>query len=97
MMKLALKDLKIMNYFELNDYESFLYVMDSYKHFINYKNNPDILKKYEYGFCLKIKKLFELKNNPDKFESDKMRREEIVCILTSKKWLLEKLDELQNK
>jgi len=93
--KLVLKDLQIMNYYELNDYESFLYVMDSYKHYINYKNNPDILKKYGYGFCLMVKNLFELRNNPDEYKLANISKEEFTCLSTCKNWYKEKLYELQ--
>ena len=96
-LKLTLKDLQIMNYYELNDYESFLYVMDSYKHYISYKNKPDILNKYGYGFCVMVKNLFELRNNYDEYKLSNLRNEEYSCLFSCKNWYKEKLYELQGK
>ena len=83
-------------YYELNDFESFLYSFDSFTHFQKRNklaNETRALTYNNFGYC--VKKLFKLRNSFDKFESAELRKDILNSINKDKLWLLKKLDELE--
>ncbi|MCB0728988.1 MAG: hypothetical protein KDD00_16095 [Ignavibacteriae bacterium] len=67
--KYDLRDLTGMLYYELNDYESFTYLMDSHKHFL--KKNKNVSEKYKNWydiFISNIYRLLKIKLNFDEYE-----------------------------
>ncbi len=92
--KLVLKELQLMNFYELRDYESFLYAMDTYKHFVGKKNKPKVLKDSTYRFCMLIKKLFDLRSKPDQYELSKLKNGDYHGNYWNTRWVIEKIDEL---
>lgn len=97
LIKIILKDLKIMSLYELNDYESLLYEIDSYKHMVKYKNNPEMLKNYNYEFCVIVKKLMDLKKKFDIAELRKIDDQTFTFMKTTQHWLRIKINELKEK
>lgn len=95
-LKFSSKSLHIMNCYELDDFESFLYLLDSGKHLAKY-NEPlenDLTNNFK-KFLEIVSALFELKRNPA--ESNIMAIKETVnnSYPYRKTWLLEKIVELQ--
>lgn len=97
-MKIYLKNLQMMNYYELNDHNSFLLFLDSYKHFLN--NNKSITeewKKEQTTFNTFLNKLFKLKEKFSGFELKNLKDEISSSLVPMKQWLLRKIDELESK
>lgn len=97
-MKYYLKNLQMMNYYELNDYESFLSFYDSFKHFIS--RNKSITQKWKDGQTLFgnfLYRLFKLKQKPDLFESERLSKEVKFSKSNKKQWLLSKLSEFKGQ
>ncbi|HAY34594.1 MAG TPA: hypothetical protein PK536_04545 [Ignavibacteria bacterium] len=96
-MKHLVRDIQMMNYYELNDYVSFDFALDSYKHFIaKNKSVTPHNRSLSEDFCNNIKKLFRLRESFDKFELEKVRKEIINNKLINKYWILDKLSEIEN-
>lgn len=96
MLKYNVKKIYMKIYYELNDYESFVYAFDSFAHFKKRNklaSESKALKFNKFGVC--VKALFKLRNAFSQFESDELRRDILNNIVTEKTWLLEKLDELE--
>ena len=97
MHKFFIKNLQISIYYELNDRISFDYSIDSYRHFIkknNLSNESRVIvhtKYYNY-----VSRLFKLKEKTDKFELSKLKKDITEVKATNKKWLLRKIEELEN-
>ncbi|MFZ1322644.1 MAG: hypothetical protein WAT71_13890 [Ignavibacteria bacterium] len=90
MSKYFLKKLYLMIYYELNDYESFIYACDTFAHFKKRNKIASETRAQEFSnFGSNIRKLFKLRNKYDKFESLKLRKETGDQI-----WFIEKLDEI---
>lgn len=91
-MKYYLKNLQMMNYYELNDFNSFLSMLDSFKHFLN--KNKFITERWKKGQTLfgnYLHRLFKLREKPDLCESEKLREEIKHSNPSKKQWLLSKL------
>ena len=56
--KYDLRDLQGMLYYELNDYESFTYLMDSHKHFL--KKNKNVSDQYKIWYDLFVSNVYRL-------------------------------------
>jgi len=86
------------SYYELNEFESLLLYIDSSLHFL--VNNPSvsgIQRKYNHSFFKYLKKIIYIKENVNNEEIHILRNEiEKNEEITNKKWLLEKLNELEN-
>lgn len=98
MLKYQSKKIYLKIYYELNDYESFLYAFDSFKHFKKRNKLSNETRAISYNmFGESVKSLFKLRNSFDKFESVKLRKDILNNINKDKSWLLEKLDELEKE
>jgi hypothetical protein len=97
--KLQTRVLSAKSYYELDEIETLLNTIDSSKHFIN--NNPSvsgIVRKHVHNFLKYLQKLVFIKENMEAGEIRILRNElEKNKEISSKKWLLEKLKELENK
>lgn len=74
--KYDLRDLQGMLYYELNDYESFTYLMDSHKHFL--KKNKYVSEKYKIWydiFISNIYRLLKIKLNFDEYKLIEFEKE----------------------
>ena len=74
--KYDLRDLQGMLYYELNDYESFLYLMDTHKHFL--KKNKSVSNTYKNWYDIFISNVFRLlkiKLKFDEYELIKFEKE----------------------
>ena len=89
--KYLLKKLYLMIYYELNDYESFIYACDTFAHFKKRNKLISDIRAQEFSnFGNNIRSLFKLRNSYDKFESVKLRKETADQI-----WFTEKIDEIE--
>ena len=91
-----LTKLKMQILYELKDFETLLYIIDSYRHFLkNYckifiETNP----KINLNFVKYLKRLVDIQSGK-KIKPDELRFEiEHEKIITSRNWLLEKTNEL---
>jgi len=96
--KQEIKSLMIMIYYDMDDTEPFLSVIDSFRHYLS--NNKESSLRYktiylnflDYSF-----KLFKLKEKFNAFDVSKLRKEIInKKDIGKKSWLLAKLDELES-
>ena len=74
--KYDLRDLQGMLYYELNDYESFTYLMDSHKHFL--KKNKNVSDQYKIWydiFISNVYRLLKIKLKFDEYEFIKFEKE----------------------
>ncbi|MBS1516878.1 MAG: hypothetical protein JSS91_02195 [Bacteroidetes bacterium] len=96
-MKHYVKDIQMMNYYELNDYESFSYVADSYKHFLSKNKSVTSYNKFVSDILYNsINKLFNLRESFDKYELEKFRKDIKDYTMMYKIWLLDKISELES-
>jgi len=100
-MKHMVKNIQILNYYELNDYISFSYVADSYRHFIS-KNRSVTSdnKSISADLCNSVNKLFKLRESFDKFELEKFRKESEKSTEREpsyKYWILDKISEIEKQ
>jgi len=100
-MKHMVKNIQILNYYELNDYISFSYVADSYRHFIS-KNRSvtSVNKSISADLCNSVNKLFKLRESFDKFELEKFRKESEKSTEREpsyKYWILDKISEIEKQ
>jgi|GEM_PF-3415555 len=95
--KYSLKNLQMMCYYELNDYESFCFALDSYKHLVSKnKSVNEIWKISVTNFFNIMNKLFPLKENFDQYEIDKLKQSINESNVNKKVWLNLKIEELMN-
>ena len=74
--KYDLRDLQGMLYYELNDFESFTYLMDSHKHFL--KKNKNVSEKYKNWydiFVSNVYRLLKIKMNFEEYELIRFEKE----------------------
>lgn len=82
--------------YETDDYEIFLNEYDSLKHYLN--NNKHISEREKDFLKIRfsnIKKLFNLRQNFDKYECIKFKKEISEWKQLSVKWIAEKLEEIE--
>ncbi len=94
--KFDIKDLQIMIHYELGDAESFMYNLDSYRHFL--KNNRSVSEYYRkmYGkFISGVHRLFRIKMKFDEFELSKIEKDVQSGKTGSKYWFNKKILELR--
>ena len=93
--KFFLKKLYLKIYYELNDYESFVYAFDTFNHFKKRNkltNEARTLAFYNFGNF--VRKLFKLRNSFDKFESENLRKDVYTNLHGEQSWFIGKLDEI---
>jgi len=95
-MKHLIKDIQMMNYYEINDYISFSYAKDSYKHFVSKNKSVNSHNKsLSEIFCNHISRLFKLRESFDQFELNKFRKEIMENKIINKYWILDKISEIE--
>ncbi|NOS84654.1 MAG: hypothetical protein HOP31_05895 [Ignavibacteria bacterium] len=94
--KLQTRILTAKIYYELNEPETLLHYVDATKHFLN--SNPsisEIIRIQIHSFIKYIFKIVFLKESRDQAEINALKKEiSSIEEIASKKWLLEKLEEL---
>ncbi len=97
-MKYYLKNLQMMNYYELNEHNSFHLSLDSYKHFLNKNKSITIQwKEEQIAFNIFLCKLFKLKEKFSDFELKNLKNEISSALVPKKECLLRKINELETK
>ena len=94
--KYDLRDLQSMLYYELNDFESFKYLMDSHKHFL--KKNKSVSKKYKNWydiFISNVYRLLKIKMNYDEYELIKFEKDMLEGKTGSMAYFKIKISELK--
>lgn len=97
-MKYALKNLQILISFEKDDYDMFLYLQDSQKHFLS--NNKSVSVSYKISnmkFLNFLNTLFKLRQTKDKIKLDYLEKSILGDRMVNKYWLLEKIKESAGK
>ncbi|MBZ0203978.1 MAG: hypothetical protein K8I03_13245, partial [Ignavibacteria bacterium] len=99
-LKIILRKITLMIYYELNDYEGFIMSFDSYKHFLGYGNWAkkewiDFYIKKAKNFAGIIDKLFKLRESGNKIEIELCKKELEESGIDNKKWFLRKVEELK--
>ena len=95
-LKFSIKNIQLSIYYELHDRVAFDYSFDSFKHFIKKNkltNESRVLTLTQYSNY--IKTLFKLREKSDSFELANLKKEITEKKVINKKWLLEKIEELE--
>jgi hypothetical protein len=94
--KYHIKDLSLMNYFELKDINMAFQLLDSYKHFIgNNKQVSSTMKTLYLNFIKYYSEILKILDKEDYSDLDFLRNEIVEQDnLIHRKWLIEKLDEI---
>ena len=91
--KYELKNLQLMLYYELNDFDSLFYAMDSYKHFATgNKFVSEAVRKKIFRFVNYLNLMIKLTEKPDRIKLNYLKTKVQHDTLNSKYWLLEKID-----
>ena len=94
--KYFLKKLYLKIYYELNDYESFIYAFDTFAHFKKRNKLTNEARAMAFNnFAIHVRSLFKLRNSFDKFASEKLRNDVLKNLNKDKSWFIEKLDEIE--
>lgn len=94
-LKFSLRNLQIIISYEKKDYDMFLYLSDSYRHFLSKnKSVSGSYKESNLKFINYTNSLFKLSNSKDKTESELLKNTLDADQVVNKQWLLEKLNEL---
>lgn len=96
-MKYILKNLQIMISYEINDFEMFLFLMDTHRHFLS--KNKSVSKSYKESnmkFLTYTNTLFKSRESNDKSDLDLIIKNLQKDVLVNKYWLIEKFKELNN-
>ncbi|MBK6875340.1 MAG: hypothetical protein IPG99_02425 [Ignavibacteria bacterium] len=94
--KFDIKDLLTMIYYELGDYDGFMYHFDSYKHFL--KKNKSVsanYRKWYEMFNVGVHRLLKIKLNFDEYELNKLEQDVHDGKTGSKDWFMERINKLR--
>lgn len=94
--KFDIKDLLTMIYYELGDYEGFMYHFDSYKHFL--KKNKSVSAKYRKWyemFIVGVHRLLKIKLHFDEYELNSLEKDVLNGKTGSKDWFVERINKLK--
>lgn len=93
--KFELKNLQLMLFYELNDYDSLLYAMDSYKHYATgNKFVSEAVRKKIFRFVNYLNTMIMLDGKPDKVRLNHLKDKILHDTLNSKYWLLDKIENM---
>jgi hypothetical protein len=96
MLKPVVYTLQLKLYYELNYIDEALSVIDSFRHFIaNNKQANSIVRKSRSDFLKYYKKLLMYKNGKRTYSIERLKAENLDAATLQKKWLMEKLNELE--
>ena len=98
-LKRFVKNLMLKIYYELNYIEEALSLIDTYKHYISKnKKISDVSRIPNNNFLMFYKDLLRFKIKPDEFDLFMLKKRiEEAGNVSSKDWLLKKLDEFEIK
>ncbi len=94
--KFDIKDLLTMIYYELGDYERFMYHYDSYKHFL--KKNKSVSAEYRKWYDMfnaGVLRLLRIKLNFDDYELADLEKDVLNGKTGSKDWFTERISRLR--
>ncbi len=96
--KVDMKILTLRCYYELNFFDSAISIIDSLRHFVIKSGFSESFKKKHKAHLLVFSKLLQIKQNPEKTNDElfKKLKSDIECFSCfTKKWLLDKINELE--
>lgn len=92
------RTLQLQIYFELNEYETAVYNVDAYKHFLNTNKSVSQYLRYSSEEFLSIyENLLRLKNFRKNMDVKDIGEKIKICKLPQKEWLMNKYEELTAK
>ncbi len=96
--KLRVNHLYTKVHYEMNNSESFYYILDSFRHLIKdeYSVN-DYIKKLHENFIKHVTRLFRLKNGDTNVILPQVKKEVLNSTVAGSKWLIDKVAELEAK
>jgi len=90
--KYFLKKLYLKIYYELNDYESFIYAFDTFAHFKKRNRLTNEARAMAFSnFGNKVRSLFKLRNSFNEYESEKLRKDVLTNLNKDQNWFIEKI------
>ncbi len=91
--KYSLRTMQAMIYFKTANYQVLHSYIDSFKHFINYNTEAiqDVIQKSGISFCNLLNLLVKLKLDPDKKNTERLRKEILESEFLMKEWFLQQL------
>jgi len=97
-MKIYIKHIKAICYYELNDSASFMYENDSLRNFLksNMKVNESVKESLKHHYRM-ISRMFQLRSKFDIAEFKMLRKEVTESTANIDSWLLKKVNELKDK
>lgn len=96
-MKYFLRNLQIMISYEINDFEMFMFLMDSHKHFLS--KNKSVSESYRESnmkFLSYTKILFKIRESNDRSELELTQKNLLTEVMVNKYWLIDKFRELSD-
>lgn len=97
-LKLNTRDLMLINSFEMNDYDSFIFIQDNFNHFL--QRNKSVEENYRDNskkFIRFADRLFKLRQMNDRRNVKNLKDEIMQSPVVNKRWLIEKADEFLRK
>ena len=96
--RLDIKLLQLKIYYEMNETESLLSLIDSYRHLLGKaKQLSDMFKNFHMNFIRYSEKLIRIRERGETDELENLKQEVLgPNVPTGKPWLLEKIEELTN-
>ncbi len=96
--KFELKNLQLILFYEINDFDSLLYALDSYRHYAsNNRFVSEAGRKKIFRFINYLNSLYKLSEKPDNMKIELLKENILNDTLITKYWLLEKIEELELK
>lgn len=98
-LKVDVKNLTLLIYYELGHYESALSMIDSYRHFLsNVKDLSELHKEGSSAFINTLNQLIKLKSKFHEQDFAKLKSKVLErTSLSGREWFLEKLEEMEEK
>ena len=95
-MKYSLRNLQILISYEINDFEMFLFIMDTHKHFLSKnKSVSESYKESNMKFLNYTNTLFKMRETKDLSELGYIEKNLFGDVVVNKYWLIEKFKELK--
>jgi hypothetical protein len=96
--KLRVNHMYVKIHYEINDSESFYYIIDSFRHIL--KDEPSVnshTKEMYENFIKHVSKLYKAKTEESDISISQTKKEISNSRIAGNKWLIEKVNELENK
>ena len=95
-MKYFLRNLQMIISYEINDFEMFLYIKDTHKHFLSKnKSVSESYKESNMKFLNYTNTLFKMRETKDLSELDYIEKNLLGDVVVNKYWLIDKFRELK--